>query len=288
LNIREQRIRNLFNRETGKAVIIPMDHGIQGVREGLEDPLGSFQKFAGLCPEAVLMNFGIVKLVQNIISGATDPPGIIMTTDFNHRWHSWKAPIEEKGLLGHCISADVEQAARYNVDAVKVLFDLGLNPKTQLSVFKNISELVRQCDQYDMPIMIEPLADGLFIPSEKKNHPKIIADGCRIALELGADIIKAAYPGEGPESKEQFAAICKNAPVPVVILGGAKKDSIREIFQIARDGIDAGAKGVIFGRNVWQRPTHAMERVVKGLQDIVHRNAGVQESLSKYNLPGEK
>jgi len=265
-----------------------MDHGIHGVREGLEDPLGSFQKFAGLCPEAVLMQFGIVKLVRNMISGATDIPRIIMATDFNHRWHSWKAPIEEKGLLGHCISADVELAVRYNVDAVKVLFDLGVSPKTQLSVFKNISELVRQSDRYDMPIMIEPLADGVFIPSEKKNHPKIIADGCRIAVELGADIIKAAYPGEGPESKELFAAICKNAHVPVVMLGGAKKDSIREIFQIARDGIDAGAKGVIFGRNVWQRPTHEMERVVKGLQDIVHRNAGVQESLSKYNLRGEK
>jgi class I fructose-bisphosphate aldolase len=287
LNIREQRVRNLFNRDTGKAVIIPMDHGIGGVREGLEDPLGSFQKFAGLYPEAVLMTFGIVKLVQKMVIGAAHPPGIIMAVDFNHRWHSWKAPIEEKGLLGHCISADVEQAVRYNVDAVKVLFDLGLSPKTQLSVFKNISELVRQCDRYDMPIMIEPLADGLFIPSEKKNHPKIIADGCRIALELGADIIKAAYPAEGPETKEQFAAICKNAHVPVVMLGGAKKDSIPEIFQIARDGIDAGAKGVIFGRNVWQRPTAEMESVVKGLQDIVHRNAGVRESLSKYNLHGK-
>ena len=286
MNLREQRIRNLFNRETGKAVIIPMDHGIQGVREGLEDPLGSFRKFVALGPEAVLMNFGLVKLTQNTRLAAADPPGIIMAVDFNHRWHPWKAPIEEKGLLGHCLIADAEQAARYHVDAVKVLFDLGLNPKTQLSVFKNITEIVRQCDRYDLPVMIEPLADGLLIPGEMKNHPKIIADGCRIALELGADIIKAAYPREGPDSKEIFASICRNAHVPVVMLGGAKKDSIPEIFQIARDGIDAGAKGVIFGRNVWQRPTREMEGVVKGLQDIVHRNAGVRESLSRYNLPG--
>ena len=287
LDIREQRIRNLFNGETGKAVFIPMDHGIQGVREGLEDPVEAFQKFAGLSPEALLLNFGIVKLVQNILKESTDRPGILMALDFNHRWHGWKKPIEETGILGHSLCADVEQAVRYNVDAVKVLFDLGLNPKTQLTVFKNVSELVRQCDKYDMPIMIEPIDTGPFIPDEKKNDPKIIADGCRIAVELGADIIKAAYPDGGPETKEMFAAICENAHVPVVILGGAKKNSIRDIFQVARDGIDAGAKGVIFGRNVWQRPTDEMEKVVNGLQDIVHRNASVDESLAKYKLSEE-
>ena len=58
-------------------------------------------------------------------------------------------------------------------------------------------------------------------------------------------------------------------------------------FQVARDGIDAGAKGVIFGRNVWQRPTDEMEKVVNGLQDIVHRNVGVEECLSEYELSDE-
>jgi len=61
------------------------------------------------------------------------------------------------------------------------------------------------------------------------------------------------------------------------MLGGAKKDGTKGIFETARYGIDAGAKGTIFGRNVWQRPVEEMERVLKGLQDIVHKGATVNE-----------
>jgi class I fructose-bisphosphate aldolase len=285
---KDQRIKNLFNPASGRAVMIPMDHGINGVMEGLEDPLRAFTRFAKLGVESVLMNFGIIKLIQPLLremkNNNQDPPGIIMGMDFNQRWPKWKTPIDGDVILGHFLRARVEQAVKYDVDAVKVYFALGLEPAVQLSVVRNITELVAESDRYDMPLMIEPVTEGKYIPEDRKNDPVIIADGCRIAVELGADILKPPYPGNRPGDKEAFASICANAHVPVVMLGGVKKNDARSIFRMAQDGIEAGARGTIFGRNVWQRPEHEMEKVVKGLQDIVHRGAGTEETLDKYHL----
>jgi DhnA family fructose-bisphosphate aldolase class Ia len=207
-----------------------------------------------------------------------------MGVDFNEIWWGWKTPIKSDCIIGHCLTAKIKQAVKYDVDAVKVYFALGLEPKLQLDYIKHICELVSECDKYGMPLMIEPTTDGGCIPADKKSDPKIIADGCRLALELGADILKAPYPGNKPGDKEIFADICSNSHIPVVMLGGPKKGSIRDILQTARDGIDAGAKGTIFGRNVWQRPANEMERVVKALQDIVHRGASTDEALAKNDL----
>jgi DhnA-type fructose-1,6-bisphosphate aldolase and related enzymes len=282
LKTKEQRMKNLFNRETGRAVMIPMDHGIMGVPEGLEDPIRSLKKFVELKADTLLINFGILKLANNFLKSLENPPGVIMGVDFNEMWWGWKTPIKSDCIIGHCLTAKIEQAVKYDVDAVKVYFALGLEPKLQLDYIKHICELVSECDRYGMPLMIEPTTDGEYIPKDKKSDPEIIADGCRLALELGADILKAPYPGKG--DKEAFAGICSNSHVPVVMLGGPKKGGIRTILQTARDGIDAGARGTIFGRNVWQRPVDEMERVVKALQDIVHRGVSTDEALTKHDL----
>ena len=182
--------------------------------------------------------------------------------------------------MGHCFKAEPEQALKYGADAVKIYFALGLEPSVQLEVIRNICTLIRESDRLDMPVMVEPVTDGRYIPEEKKRDSRIIEDGCRISLEMGADIVKAPFYGD----TESFAALCSRAHVPVVMLGGVKQKTVRSIFRMARDGVDCGAAGTIFGRNVWQRPREEMRRVVRGLQDIVHLGAGVDDTLEKYGL----
>lgn len=283
---KKERLRKLFNDETGKSVIIPMDHGFLGVMEGIEDPLASLKRFTGLRADALLINFGILKLAHDFISSLEDPPGIIMGVDYIQIWdyQGWKTPLDADVIIGHCISAQVEQAVKYNADAVKVYFATGMEPKLQLTFIKNICEIVSACDKHDMPLMIEPTTDGQYISADRKADPKIIADGCRMALEFGADILKVPYPGNKPEDKDRFAEICANSHVPVVMLGGSKKDSTLEILKVAQNGVEAGAKGTIFGRNVWQRPEEEMTRVVQALQDIVHRGVGAADAAGKYGI----
>ena len=263
-----------------------MDHGFLGVYEGLEDPIESLKKFVALKADALLLNFGVLKLAHKYLQNLEWRPGIIMGVDFIQIWDAqgWKTPIESDVIIGHCLTALVEHAVKYNADAVKVYFATGLEQNLQLTFINNICKIVNECEKYDMPLMIEPTTDGRFIPAEKKGDPKIIADGCRVALELGADILKVPYPNFGEDDKEQFAVMCSNSHVPVVMLGGAKKGSTRDILQVAEDGIGAGASGTIFGRNVWQRPTEEMQRVVNALQDIVHNGLSTSEAVEKYSI----
>lgn len=281
---REERVKRLFNTKTGNTVIIPMDHGILGVPQYLEDPVKSFERFTALQIDATLVNFGVLKLIENKITKLKNPLGVIMTVDFNQGWNSWKKPIEAQGIIGHCLSATIEQAVKHNADAVKVYFALGLDKEVQLQVIKNIANVIAVADKYDMPVMVEPTTDGQFIADEKRNDPQIIADGSRMAVELGADILKIPYPYGKQNCKEIFSSICANSHVPVVMLGGAKKDGVKDILQIAKNGVDEGANGTIFGRNVWQRPSDEVERVIKALKDIVHNGAGVDDVMHKYNL----
>jgi DhnA family fructose-bisphosphate aldolase class Ia len=129
------------------------------------------------------------------------------------------------------------------------------------------------------------MTDGRYIPEDKKRDARIIADGCRIAVELGADILKPPYPGNEPGAKEIFASICERSHVPVVMLGGAKTGDLRSVFETAQSGVEAGARGTIFGRNIWQRPVEQMERVVRGLQDVVHHGMSAEAAMRKHGLP---
>jgi len=276
-------MNNLFNSETGNTVMIPMDHGLMlGVQPGLEDPVQSLKNFASLQPDAILMNFGILKLTRDYLSELDDRPGIILEVDFNETWEDWKKPIDREGIIGHCKITDMENAAKYGADAVKVLFPLGLDPETQLDHMRHTAEIVNEAERYEMPVMLEPVTMGSYISEERKNDPAIIADGSRIALELGADILKAPYLGE--EHHEEFRALCQNSHVPVVMLGGPKRGGVKGILETAERGVEAGARGPIFGRNVWQRPEEEMRKVVKSLQDIVHEGAETEEVMKKYAL----
>ena len=43
-----------------------------------------------------------------------------------------------------------------------------------------------------------------------------------------------------------------NCPVPVLIAGGPRMDTIEDSLDVVRGAMDAGASGVVFGRNIWQ------------------------------------
>jgi len=281
MKAKEERLKRLFNDATGNSIMIPIDHGlIKGVLEGIEDPVKAVKKFIELKVDAILMNFGILKLTDFLFEDLESPPGRLMGIDFNQLGYEWQIPPRGDVFLGHCVSATVEQAIKYNADAVKVFFALGLEHKLELDCYRNICKIVSECDKYDMPIMIEPTTDGQCISEDKKDDPEITADGCRIALELGADILKISYP----KNKDALAAIVENSHVPILIRGGPKTGALSSILQITKDSVDAGAKGTIMGRYVWQRPEEEMERVVKALQDIVHNNADANKTAAKYSL----
>ena len=58
-------------------------------------------------------------------------------------------------------------------------------------------------------------------------------------------LIKTVYiPG--------FSKLVKSVPIPVLALGGAKMDTELEALKFAKNSMEEGAAGVVYGRNVFQ------------------------------------
>jgi class I fructose-bisphosphate aldolase len=56
----------------------------------------------------------------------------------------------------------------------------------------------------------------------------------------------------------------------VIIAGGTKADD-HEMVQKAEESMRAGATGLIFGRNVWQRERASSLEFIRRLQDVLEK-----------------
>jgi len=78
--------------------------------------------------------------------------------------------------------------------------------------------------------------------------------------------------------------VIENAGVPVVILGGPKMDTAREILQVIHDAVVvAGAAGVAFGTNIWTHPRP--QAITSAIAAVIHSGASVDEALALVEEP---
>jgi class I fructose-bisphosphate aldolase len=100
-----------------------------------------------------------------------------------------------------------------------------------------------------------------------------VKHAARVGNEMGADIVKVSYTG----SVETFKEVVSGCSIPVVIAGGPKMDSDRDILEMVKGSIDAGGAGVSIGRNVFQHENPT--RMVRAISAIVHDNSSVEDAL---------
>jgi class I fructose-bisphosphate aldolase len=178
-------------------------------------------------------------------------------------------------VFAHKLIYSVEQAVKMAVDAVKILFPWGLEKSAQAEVVQVISKAVEECEHWDMPLVVEPVLWGENV--SERNDLDLIESAARIAVEIGADILKIQFLGES-----RLSRIIHRLRIPVFVLGGPKSDSSRQILKVVQESVRSGAKGVMFGRNVWQREN--MEEVLAALKSIIHDDLGYEEVVQKFNL----
>jgi DhnA family fructose-bisphosphate aldolase class Ia len=238
------RWNHIFQKD-GKTVIVAMDHSTGGVAPGLEDYLGTVKKVAAGGADAILLSYG------NMLALAKDLPrnvGFIVGIP--------RPPRPEF----------VKEAAIAGADALKFTH-FGTLRDANLQALQPIAA---ECEKYGIVFM-----PGVVPQDEKRSTLyEQVASAARLGQEAGGDFIKTSYTG----SVESFRSAVKTCPIPIVILGGAKMDSDREVLEVAKGAIDAGGAGTCMGRNVFQHsnPTAITAALVK----IVHGGATVDEALS--------
>ena len=88
-----------------------------------------------------------------------------------------------------------------------------------------------------------------------------------------SDIVKTYYTGD-PES---FRKVVEGCPAPIVILGGAKSESLVDLFTAVHQSLQAGGAGIAIGRNIWQEGKTRI--MVEAMVGLVHENWTVEQAL---------
>jgi fructose-bisphosphate aldolase/2-amino-3,7-dideoxy-D-threo-hept-6-ulosonate synthase len=231
----------------GKMVCIPMDHGItNGPISGLENVHEVIYDYQDAGLTCVLINKGIIKSMPRA-------PKIGLIAHLSASTVLGPSP-NRKVLIGN-----VEEAIRLGADAVSIHLNIG--SKEEPEMLQKLGIISDQCDEWSVPLvaMMYPRGESVKDPHD----PGIVAHAARIGAEGGADMVKTVYTGD----IDSFRNVVKSCPVPIVIAGGPKATSDAEIMQLCYDAMEAGAKGITFGRNIFQHKDPFM--IIRLLKEIV-------------------
>jgi class I fructose-bisphosphate aldolase len=103
----------------------------------------------------------------------------------------------------------------------------------------------------------------------------------RTASELGADLVKVNFPQPGKQSgvpeayrrefsaQEAIAAVVESANRTLLLVSGGEHAGDEAMLEKGRQSMEAGATGLIFGRNVFQRSRDDSLRLVAQLREIL-------------------
>lgn len=244
------RLQRLINRNTGKTIIVPMDHGVTvGPIPGLIDMATTVNRVADGGANAILMHKGIVETGHR---NSGKDIGLIV--------HLSASTVLAPDSNAKTLVCSVEEAVRLGADGVSIHVNIGAN--TESDMLAKMGMVSRGCREWGMPLLAMMYTRGAKIKNEYDVN--VVKHAARVGAELGADIVKVNYTG----SPETFSDVVKGCPVPVVIAGGEKMETDEEILEMVKGSVDAGGAGVSIGRNVFQHEDPAT--IVRKISEIVH------------------
>ncbi len=237
----------------GKALFLPVDHGyFQGPTRMLEKPGETIKPLIPYA-DAIMLTRGVLR---NCVDPAIPKPIILRV--------SGGTTVVGEDLANENLVTSIQEILRLNVMAVSMSVFVG--SKYEHESLSNLAKLVDSCEDYGVPVMaVTAVGKEL-----EKREARYLALCCRVAAEIGARVVKTYY------CADKFEKVVDGCPVPVVIAGGPKVDTQREVFDFVYDGLQKGAIGVNLGRNIWQ--TEHPVAAIRAIRAIIHENYAPEEA----------
>jgi DhnA family fructose-bisphosphate aldolase class Ia len=259
------RLGRLFDADSNTSMILPMDHGVEEPVYGeLERPRDLIASLAGAGVNAFLMRRGLAAFAAETIAGRA---GWVQRLT----GRTGLSPGLETEQL---VFAGVEEALRNGADAVVPTFFIG--PETEAIQVPQLGAIADECNKLGVPLLAEifPVGGPDATPYDGPYTVDDMRVAVRVASEEGADFIKTWYTGD-PES---FRRVIDYSLVPVLIAGGPKARNERDVLEMVRGAMDAGASGIAMGRKIWQSRDPAA--MVAALAAIIRGGSSVDEAAA--------
>lgn len=253
------RLNRILKPPTHRTVMLAVDHGyFQGPTTGLEQPRKTIEPLLPYA-DSLMLTRGVLR---RCVPPEANLPIVLRVSGGT----SILGELSHEGL-----TADIEDAVRLNAAAVTLSIFVGAPGERETLL--NLAKLVDWGERYGMPVLAVTA-----VGREMTRDARYLGLCCRIAAELGAHFVKTYYC-EGFED-----VVCKT-PVPLVIAGG-KKIPEKDAIALAKNAVDAGARGVDMGRNIFQ--SDCPVGMIRAVRAVVHEGASVEDAYGVYAEEKEK
>jgi DhnA family fructose-bisphosphate aldolase class Ia len=243
---KQRRLRRLLGAD-GRSLLVALDHSVTvGAGGGLSD-MASVMR--------AVVEGGADGIVAHRGSAAREMPVQRTTALIVHL--SGNTTLSDRPELKTRV-CEPESAFALGADAVSAHVTLGGGHAEDRMALADLGRIAASCDRLGMPLLVMTYVGGT-----ADNPGPGILHAARVAAELGADIVKAAHPGE-----EYLAELAATVPAPVVIAGGQADGSWDDFVATGKKVIGAGLAGLCVGRRVFGSPDPA--KATAHLRAIVH------------------
>ena len=263
----------------GKMMFLPVDQGLE------HGPVDFFANPESLDPE-----FEIKLAIEGGFSGVVFQYGIGAKYVYPYAGRiplvvkingKTNIPSEKEALSP--LTASVEDAVRLGADAVG--YTLYVGSPSQPEDFVQFKEVREEAEAFGMPVIVWAYPRGEAIEGKGGRDSLYAVDyAARVADELGADVVKLNMPKTDEKSRTNVPApyntlelsledatrkVVRSAGKTLVLFSGGSRLDEQDVIEKARIALDAGATGLIFGRNMWQRSREDALRLASRIRDLM-------------------
>ena len=276
------RLRRLlfeFGPGHGTLLFLPIDQGIEhGPRDffanpASKDPEYQFHLAAEAGYSALACQIGLAEKYYPDYAGQV--PLILKING--------KTDIPPSDEALSPLNGSVEDAVRLGADAVGYTLYVG-SPRQDADLAQ-LREVRQDADRFGMPLIVWAYPRGSAVAGKGGQSSFYAIDyAARMAMEMGADVVKLNMPKIDPEKdkltpapyneldvsqEEAVRHVVESAGRSLVVLSGGSKIDDDQLLQQTRFIMEAGGQGVIYGRNVWQREWSEALEIIEQIKEIL-------------------
>jgi fructose-bisphosphate aldolase, class I len=276
---RLHRILYGYGLENGTAIFLPYDQGLEhGPRDFFANPAAADPSYiVRLAIEGGFNGIAIqIGLAEKFFWDFAGQVPLVLKLN-------GKTDIPNDAIALSPLHATVADAVRLGADAVGYTLYVG-TPAAEAD-FEQYRVVREDAQRLGMPLIVWAYPRGSAIEAKGgKDSFYAVHYAARVASELGADVVKVNFPHPEKQtgvpteyagdftSQEAIDEVVRAANRTLLLVSGGEKAGDDAMLAKARESMEAGATGLIFGRNVWQRDHDASLRFVGSLREILAKH----------------
>ncbi len=225
--------------KNGRALFLAYDHGMEHGTEDFDDASIDPQKILDIADSGYFTGFICQKgIAEKYYDRNKNKVPLIVKLNGKTNLFKGQDPYSPRICsVGEAIS----------LGASAVGYTVYIGSAYEAKMLFEFSQIERETDRAGIPLI------GWMYPRGKavkgREHSKeILSYGARVALEIGAEMIKIPYTGD----RESFKWVIQSAGRVKVVVVGGEKTGEEKFFKMVEDVLSAGAAGLAVGRNIWQ------------------------------------